>query len=220
MFVSIGSYTNVDDAPSEENRARIFAYTPDGKNRRVFATGLRNPVGLAVHPDTGDLWTTVNERDGLGDHLVPDYVTRVRDGGFYGWPWFYIGANQDPRHPGAHPELAPTVLVPDVLVQSHSAALGMTFYTGKAFPEEYRRQAFVAFHGSWNRAIRTGYKIVWLPVANGAPTGEYVDFLTGFVVDEGSVWGRPVGVTTTNDGALLVSDDGGNCVWRVAVAAP
>lgn len=216
MFVSVGSLSNVSDDASEARRARIFEYSPDGKDERVFATGIRNPVGLAVHPETGDLWTSVNERDELGDHLVPDYVTRVKDGGFYGWPWFYIGDHQDPRHEGAHPELAGKVLVPDVLVQSHSAALGMTFYTGASFPEEWRSGAFVAFHGSWNRARRTGYKVVFVPVRNGVPLGEYVDFMTGFVLPDATVFGRPVAVAVAKDGALLVSDDGGNCLWRVS----
>lgn len=220
MFVSVGSLTNVSDDEREGRRARIFEYTPDGKNERVFATGIRNPVGLAVHPDTGDVWTSVNERDELGDHLVPDYVTRVKDGGFYGWPWFYIGGNQDPRHPGKHPELRSKVIVPDVLLQSHSASLGMTFYAGTQFPEAWRGGAFAAEHGSWNRARRTGYKVVFVPAKDGVPTGEYVDFMTGFVVNEREVWGRPASVTVAKDGALLVVDDEGNCVWRVSYSPP
>lgn len=215
MYVSIGSMSNVDDDAKEDDRARIFEYDPDGKNARVYATGLRNPVGLAIHPQTGELWTTVNERDGLGDHLVPDYVTSVRDGGFYGWPWFYIGAHEDPRHKGKHPELLSSVLVPDVLVQSHSAMLGMTFVKGVKFPAEYR--AFAASHGSWNRSRRTGYKVVMIPMtAAGRATGEYVDFMTGFVDASGDVYGRPVGVAEANDGSLLVSDDGAGIVWRVS----
>jgi glucose/arabinose dehydrogenase len=222
MFVSVGSRTNVADDEREARRARIFEYTPDGKNERVFATGIRNPVGLAVHPDTGDLWTSVNERDELGDHLVPDYVTRVKDGGFYGWPWFYIGQNQDPRHAGKHPELKSKVIVPDVLLQSHSASLGMAFYPAAAsqFPVEWRAGAFAAEHGSWNRARRTGYKVIFVPAKDGTPTGEYVDFVTGFVANEREVWGRPTSVAVAKDGALLVSDDGGNCVWRVSYASP
>jgi glucose/arabinose dehydrogenase len=219
MWVSIGSRSNVSDDASEARRARIFEYSPDGKSERVYATGLRNPVGLAVNPANGDLWTTVNERDELGDHLVPDYVTRVGDGAFFGWPWFYIGGNWDPRHAGAHPELRATVAVPDVLFQSHSASLGVTFYEGQAFPPEYRGEPFVALHGSWNRARRTGYKVVRVPLgagAGGAPLGEYVDFMTGFVLPNGDVWGRPVGVAETKEGALVVTDDGGNCLWRVA----
>ena len=168
-----------------------------------------------VNPQTGELWTSVNERDGLGDHLVPDYITRVQDGGFYGWPWYYIGDNQDPRHEGKHPELKGKIIVPDVLLQSHSASLDMTFYTGKQFPQSYRGDAFAAEHGSWNRSRRTGYKVIRVPLKNGVPSGEYEDFLTGFVTPEGDVWGRPVGVTVAKDGALLVSDDASNTIWRV-----
>ena len=220
MYVSVGSRSNVSDAANEDRRARIFEYTPDGKHERVYATGIRNPVGLAVHPETHEVWTSVNERDELGDHLVPDYITRVRDGGFYGWPWFYLGANQDPRHAGKHPELRDRVVVPDVLLQSHSASLGMMFYTGTQFPAAYRGQAFAAEHGSWNRARRTGYKVIWAVVKDGVPSGEYVDFMTGLVTPEGEVWGRPVAVTQTQQGALLVSDDGGNCLWRVRYVGP
>lgn len=215
MYVSIGSRSNVSDDESENDRARIFETNADGKSPRVFASGLRNPVGLAVHPDTGELWTTVNERDELGDHLVPDYVTHVVDGGFYGWPWFYLGAHQDPRHQGKHPELRDKTLVPDVLFQSHTAALGITFYNGESFPVAYRKSAFVAAHGSWNRARRTGYKVVYVPTVNGRATGEYVDFMTGFVTDDGDVWGRPVGVAVGRAGELYVTDDAGGCVWRV-----
>ena len=216
MFVSVGSRSNVDDNEGEANRARIFEFTPDGKNERVYATGIRNPVGLAVHPQTGDLWTSVNERDGLGDHLVPDYVTRVQDGGFYGWPWFYIGPNQDPRHEGKRADLKDKAIVPDVLLQSHSASLAMTFYTGSQFPAGYRTHAFAAEHGSWNRSRRTGYKVVRIPVVNGRATGEYEDFLTGFVTEDGNVWGRPVGVAVARDGSLLVSDDASGTIWRIA----
>lgn len=218
MFVSVGSKSNVDDNEAETRRARILEFTPDGKNERDYATGIRNPVGIAVHPTTGDLWTSVNERDGLGDHLVPDYVTRVQPGGFYGWPWYYLGPNQDPRHPGAHPELKSKTIVPDVLLQSHSASLAMTFYTGDQFPRDYRLHAFAAEHGSWNRARRTGYKVVRIPVERGRATGEYEDFMTGFVTADGNVWGRPVGVAVGRDGALYVTDDGSNSVWRVTYA--
>jgi len=218
MFVSVGSHSN--DAESgmsrEERRADILEYRPDGTGFRVFASGIRNAVGIAVHPGTGELWASVNERDELGDDLAPDYVTRVKDGGFYGWPWFYIGANQDPRHPGAHPELRGKVIVPDVLLQSHSASLEMLFYTGKQFPKEYAGDAFAAEHGSWNRAKKTGYKVIRVPLENGVPTGEYEDFLTGFVTPSGDVWGRPVGVAVARDGALFVSDDGGDVVWKVS----
>lgn len=219
MFVSIGSKSNVDEGnePVEKRRARIFVYTPDGKNEKLYADGIRNPVGLAIEPVTGALWTSVNERDGIGDHLVPDYITSVKEGGFYGWPEFYIGPNEDPRKKGQRPELKDKVIVPDVLVQSHSASLGMHFYTGTSFPKEYQGDAFAAQHGSWNRERRTGYKVIQVPIdEKGQATGEYVDFLTGFVVDKNSVWGRPVGVTQGKDGSLLVSDDGANIIWRVS----
>ena len=218
MFVSVGSRTNDAESgiSSEERRAAIHEYSPDGKGFRLYATGLRNAVGIAVHPQTGELWASVNERDGLGDDLVPDYITRVKEGGFYGWPWFYLGAHPDPRHPNAHPELRVKVIVPDVLLQSHSASLEMVFYTGRQFPSEYANDAFAAEHGSWNRAKRTGYKVIRVPLRNGAPTGEYEDFVTGFVTPEGNVWGRPVGVAVTRDGSLFVSDDGGEVVWRVS----
>lgn len=218
MFVSVGSLTNVWEKPDdkEERRADILEYTPDGKNERVYAWGIRNAVGIAIHPQTGELWASVNERDGLGDDLVPDYVTRVREGGFYGWPWFYIGPNQDPRHQGKRPELRDKTIVPDVLIQSHSASLQMEFYTGAQFPAEYRHEAFASQHGSWNRARRTGYKVIRVPQRGGVPTGEYEDFLVGFVTPAGDVWGRPVGVAVAKDGALLVTDDGSNTLWRVS----
>jgi len=218
LYVSVGSKSNVDDTNEEKERARIFETGPDGGNKRVFATGIRNPVGLAIHPATGDLWTSVNERDEIGDDLVPDYITRVQDGGFYGWPWFYMGGIQDPRHAGKHPELKEKVITPDVILQAHSASLDMTFYDGKQFPADYREHAFAAEHGSWNRARRTGYKVIRVPTKGGKATGEYIDFLTGFVTPEGNVWGRPVGVTVAKDGALLVSDDTGDCIWRVSYA--
>jgi glucose/arabinose dehydrogenase len=216
LFVSVGSKSNVDDDEAEKDRARIFEYDPDGKNGRVFATGLRNAVGLAIHPLTGELWASVNERDELGDDLVPDYVTQVKEGGFYGWPWFYIGGHHDPRHKGKHPEMKDKVITPDVLIQAHSASLDMVFYDGKQFPAEYRESAFAAEHGSWNRTRRTGYKVICIPTKNGKATGEYVDFMTGFVTKEGNVWGRPVGVAVAKDGSLLVTDDGGDCIWRVS----
>jgi glucose/arabinose dehydrogenase len=218
LFVSVGSRSNVmeRDEKSEERRADILAFDPDGSNERVYGWGIRNAVGLAIQPQTGQLWCSVNERDGLGDHLVPDYITHVKEGGFYGWPWYYIGDHQDPRHKNKRPDLKDKVLVPDVLLQSHSASLCMTFYTGKQFPAEYRLDAFAAEHGSWNRARRTGYKVVRVPFKDGKATGEYEDFLVGFVTPEGNVWGRPVGVAVANDGALLVTDDGSGIIWRVA----
>lgn len=217
MFVSVGSRSNVFEDPktNENERATVLEFNPDGTGRRIYASGIRNAVGIAIHPRTGELWASVNERDGLGDDLVPDYVTRVKEGGFYGWPWYYLGPNQDPRHEGKHPELRDKVIVPDVLLQSHYASLQMIFYTGKMFPKEYRNEAFAAEHGSWNRAKRTGYKVIRVPQKNGVPTGEFEDFMTGFVTPAGDVWGRPVGVEVAKDGSLLVSDDGSNTIWRV-----
>jgi glucose/arabinose dehydrogenase len=215
MFVSVGSQSNVSDDAAEDHRADVLEFNPDGSGERIYAEGIRNPVGIAIDPSTGVLWTSVNERDDLGDDLVPDYITTVKDGGFYGWPWYYIGPNQDPRHEGKHPELKDKVIVPDVLLQSHSASLEMTFYDGKMFPSEYSGYAFAAEHGSWNRAKRTGYKIICVPMHNGKATGEYMDFVTGFVTPNGEVWGRPVGVTVASDGALIFTDDGSNSVWRV-----
>jgi glucose/arabinose dehydrogenase len=216
MLVAVGSASNVSDDAAEERRARVLEFTPDGKNERPYATGIRNPVGLSIHPQTGDLWTSVNERDGLGDDLVPDYITRVQPGGFYGWPWYYLGPNQDPRHQGKQPDLRERAIVPDVLLQAHTASLAMTFYTGTQFPAQYRGHAYASQHGSWNRARRTGYKVIYAPVVNGRATGEYVDFLIGFANAEGEVWGRPVGVTVASDGALLVTDDGSHSIWRVS----
>jgi glucose/arabinose dehydrogenase len=238
MFVSIGSASNVASGMRELSpeelaghearyglgaawgeeleRAVVLAFGPDGSGRRSYATGIRNCSGLAVQPETADLWCATNERDGLGDNLPPDYATRVGDGEFYGWPWYYIGGNQDPRHHGARPELAAQVAVPDVLFQPHSAPLGIAFYDGDAFPEDFHGDGFVALHGSWNRASRTGYKVVRILMENGKPTGEYEDFMTGFVLESGNVWGRPVGVAVARDGALLISEDGSGTIWRVA----
>jgi glucose/arabinose dehydrogenase len=220
MFVSVGSRSNNDDSddnPAEHERAAILELNPDGTGRRIFASGIRNPVGIAVNPRTGELWTSVNERDELGDNLVPDYITRVKDGGFYGWPWYYIGGNQDPRHKGKHPELKDKVIVPDVLLMPHNASLQMLFYEGKQFPAAYRGDVFAAEHGSWNRTARTGYEVVRVALhGKDRATGQYEDFLSGFVTADGKAWGRPVGVTVASDGALLVSDDGGNVVWRVS----
>jgi len=216
MFVSVGSRANVSDSADETRRADILAFDPDGKNEVIYASGIRNPVGLAIEPATGALWTAVNERDELGDNLVPDYVTHVQEGGFYGWPWYYIGQNQDPRFTDKYPALRAKTLVPDVLVQSHSAALGLCFYTGKQFPAEYQGHIFVAAHGSWNRSKRTGYKVIRIPVSSGVAAGYYEDFMVGFVNNDGDVWGRPVGVAVAKDGALLVSDDASGTIWRVA----
>lgn len=219
MYVSVGSISNVDDPDvnrNEDRRATVLEFTPEGGSERTYASGIRNAVGLAVQPGSGTLWCSVNERDGLGDMLVPDYVTSIKEGGFYGWPYFYLGGNYDPRHEGKHPELKDKVIVPDVLLQAHSASLDLCFYTGKSFPSRYRNNVFAAEHGSWNRARRTGYKVVHIPLSKGKATGEYEDFLTGFVLDDQHVWGRPVGVTTGNDGALFVTDDLSGSVWRVA----
>lgn len=222
MFVSVGSRSNAADrvinAPwqSDEGRAVVLSFTPEGADKQFYATGLRNCVGMAVQPGSGDLWCSVNERDGLGDDLPPDYLTRVRHGAFYGWPWFYIGANEDPRHLGEQPALRRRVAVPDVLVQAHSASMQMVFYDAVQFPAEYRGDIFAAFHGSWNRTKRTGYKIVRVLLKQGRPTGEYEDFLTGFVIDDRRVWGRPVGLAVARDGALLISEDGNGTIWRVS----
>jgi hypothetical protein len=242
MFVSVGSFSNVgEELPKksaaetsawqaqhalgaawgkDENRADVLAFDPLGKGGHVFAAGIRNCVSMAVNPANNALWCVTNERDLLGDNLPPDYATAVKPDSFYGWPWYYIGANEDPRRAGERPDLKDKITVPDVLLQPHSAPLGIAFYEAAsgaaAFPAAYRGQAFVALHGSWNRAKRTGYKVVMVKMDHGKPTGEYEDFMTGFVVDDHSVWGRPVGVAVAHDGALLVSDDGGNTLWRVA----
>ncbi|HSY25810.1 MAG TPA: PQQ-dependent sugar dehydrogenase [Polyangiaceae bacterium] len=237
MFVSVGSGSNVAEgmrprptaehrAPNgasalgatwgdETDRADVLSFDPDGNDERIFATGIRNCVGFAVNAATGDLWCSTNERDGLGDDLVPDYVTRVRDGAFYGWPWYYLGAHEDPRHAGERPDLAGAVTLPDVLLQAHSAPLAMAFYEGAMFPPDYEGSAFVALHGSWNRGARTGPKVIRVFVKNGVPRGDYEDFLTGFAVDDATVWGRPVGVAVAHDGALLVTEDGNGTLWRV-----
>ena len=223
LYVSVGSRSNDDDTDgnrAEDNRADILELSPEGGGLRVYAAGIRNAVGIAVSPRTGELWASVNERDELGDYLVPDYITHVVDGGFYGWPWFYLGGHQDPRHPGKHAELAGRVIVPDVLLPSHSASLQMAFYSGAQFPGAYRGDIFAAQHGSWNRSRRSGYEVVRVRVdEKGRASGGYEDFLTGFVTVDGQVWGRPVGVTVASDGALLVSDDGSHCVWRVEATA-
>jgi len=238
LYVAVGSKTNVAEGharlSTEETaalekanglgasggpellRADVLAFDPDGAHRRVYAAGLRNCSGMTLRPHTDELWCVVNERDLLGDDLPPDYATHVRAGAFYGWPWFYIGDHVDPRHAGERPDLASHVAVPDVLLQPHSAPLGVAFYEGAQFPPEYEGDAFVALHGSWNRAKRTGYKVVRLKFENGKPTGDYEDFLTGFVVDDARVWARPVDVAVAPDGALLVSEDGNGTIWRIS----
>lgn len=219
MFVSVGSASNVDDpdtTPREKNRADVLEFNPDGSDQRVYAYGIRNCVGLAVNPITGELWCSVNERDALGDNLVPDYITHVQEGGFYGWPWWYMGSHQDPRHAGKHPELKDRVITPDIILNPHNASLEMTFYGGKQFPAEYDGDIFASEHGSWNRSVRVGYELIRIPLHHtGHATGEYEDFMTGFVVNNESVWGRPVGVTVAHDGSLLVTDDGSKSIWRI-----
>jgi glucose/arabinose dehydrogenase len=219
LFVAVGSQSNVDDpdsTPAEHDRADILAFDPDGSHQRIYASGIRNPSGIAVDPDNGQLWCTANERDGLGDNLVPDYITSVREGGFYGWPWWYIGAHQDPRHAGKHPELQSQVIVPDVLLQPHDASLQITFYRGKRFPNEYEGDIFATQHGSWNKSVRAGYEVIRIPRhQSGRASGEYQDFVTGFVMPDGQVWGRPVGITVAPDGSLLLTDDGSNSIWRI-----
>jgi glucose/arabinose dehydrogenase len=242
MFVSVGSASNVAEEISkktaseagawqgahalgaawdkEENRADVLAFDPQGHGGHVYAAGIRNCASEAINPADGALWCVTNERDLLGDNLPPDYATHVKAGAFYGWPWYFIGAHEDPRRAGERPDLQSQVTVPDVLFQPHSAPLGITFYGARpgpaAFPAEYNGQAFVALHGSWNRAKRTGYKIVRVVMNGGKPTGEYEDFVTGFVVDDHGVWGRPVGVAEAKDGALIFTEDGNGVVWRVA----
>lgn len=238
MFVSIGSLSNngTELAPLslqqaihydqihgggaawglEARRADVLEFSPDGADLRTYATGLRNCAGMAMDPLSGDLWCAVNERDDLGDNLPPDYVTRVRAGGFYGWPWYYIGSNQDPDHKGQRPDLKNEVITPDVLIQPHSAPLQMTFYDARQFPSSYWGNAFVTLHGSWNRSPKTGYKVVEIILRNGVPTGEYEDFMTGFVASSGEVWGRPVGIAVAGDGSLLVTDDANGTLWRIS----
>jgi len=221
LFVAVGSGSNVNDPdthPDEKNRADILQCDPSNCVLSVYAYGIRNAGGgLAINPQTGELWCSVNERDALGDNLVPDYITHVQEGGFYGWPWWYIGGHQDPRLKGKHPELRDKAIVPDVLLQPHNASLEMTFYEGQQFPAEYKGDIFSSQHGSWNKAVRVGYEVIRVPLHQKADaSGEYEDFLTGFVLPDGNVWGRPVGVTVASDGSLLVSDDGSGSIWRVS----
>jgi glucose/arabinose dehydrogenase len=222
LFASVGSHSNVDDSdthPEEFHRADVLEFQPTGKFVKVYAYGLRNCVGEAINPMTNELWCSTNERDALGNNLVPDYVTHVQEGGFYGWPWYYMGANggvQDPRHKGKHPELQSKVITPDILVNPHFASLELLFYGGSQFPKEFKGDGFACEHGSWNRAERSGYEVIRLPMKDGHATGEYEDFLTGFTVGNGDVWGRPVGVTEAKDGSLFVSDDGSKSIWHVS----
>jgi glucose/arabinose dehydrogenase len=221
MFVSVGSGSNADDPdthPGEKNRADILSFNPDGSDLKVYAYGIRNSGGgLAVDPKTGDVWCSTNERDALGDNLVPDYITHVQEGGFYGWPWWYMGGHQDPRLMGTHPELKDKVITPDVVLQPHNASLGITFYEAQQFPKQYEGDIFAAEHGSWNKSVRVGYEVIRIPRhQTGKASGEYEDFLTGFVLPDGRVWGRPVSVAVAQDGSLLVSDDGSNSIWRVS----
>jgi glucose/arabinose dehydrogenase len=223
LFISVGSGTNVDeekDDVKEPRRATVLEVNPDGTGMRIFASGLRNPVGLAINPVSKALWTVVNERDMLGDDLVPDYLTSVKEGAFYGWPYSYYGQIEDPRKKGERPDLVAKAIPPDYALGAHVAPLGLHFYEGSAFPERYRNGAFVSLHGSWNRTRFAGYKVVFVPFKDGLPSGPMEDVLTGFIKDEqtNEVYGRPVGIAMLADGSLLVVDDAGNCVWRVSAA--
>jgi glucose/arabinose dehydrogenase len=216
LYVTVGSESNVDVEP-EPMRAAITQFNPDGTGKRIFASGLRNPIGLAFYPGTNRLWASVQERDRLGDNLVPDYVTEVKDGAFYGWPYSYMGQTEDPRRKGEKPDLVKKAIDPDVLIQAHSAILGLVFYEGKMFPSEYQGDAFAALRGSWNRTKRTGYKIIRIRFKDGRPVGGYDDFIKGWMLDEDSkeVWGRPVGLLVLKDGSMLITDDGAHKIWRV-----
>jgi len=223
LYIAVGSASN-SDAGEDCRRAAILEVNPDGTAARIYASGIRNPVGLTLQPGTDIVWAATNERDNLGDDLVPDYATSVKEGGFYGWPYSYIGRHYDPKYVGAFPELVGRAIVPDVLLPAHSAALGITFYAGSQFPARYRNGGFVALHGSWNRTVASGYRVVFFPMLNGKP-GPIEDFMTGFLASTGEQgtpvqqWGRPVGVAVAPDGALLVSDDSGNRIWRITATA-
>jgi glucose/arabinose dehydrogenase len=221
MYVAVGSASNVN-AGEPPMRAAISEFNPDGSGHRIYASGTRNPVGLAWNPTTKQLWAAVEERDLIGNDLVPEYVTSIREGGFYGWPYAYLGQHEDPRRKGERPDLVAKAIVPDVLIQAHTAVLGMAFYEGNMFPSDYKGDALVALHGSWNREPRTGYKIIRIKFKNGKPVGGYDDFVTGWMLDENKaeVWGRPVGVLVLRDGSMLISDDGGHKIWRVTYAKP
>lgn len=225
LYASVGSATNVDEKldqdAKEPRRAAILQCNLDGSEMKIFANGLRNPVGMAFEPKSSVLWTAVNERDHLGDDLVPDYITSVKEGQFYGWPFAYWGTNEDPRHKGAKPDLVAKSIKPDFALGAHTASLGLTFYTGTQFPEEFRGGAFIGQRGSWNRSEMSGYRVLFVEFKDGKPSGAVRDFLSGFVADPAkkTVYGRPVGVTSLPDGSLLVCDDAGNSVWRVSVEA-
>lgn len=221
VYVAVGSTTNVDEQRIDEKdprRAAILEINPDGSAMRVFAGGLRNPVGMDWEPRTKTLWTVVNERDLLGDDLVPDFLTSVKEGAFYGWPYSYFGQNEDPRKKGQRPDLVAKAIKPDYALGAHTAALGLVFYNGKTFPPRYHGGAFIGMHGSWNRSKMVGYKVAFVPFRNGKPAGPLEDILTGFIADESKyeAYGRPVGVTVAPDGSLLVADDAGGKVWRVS----
>ncbi len=220
IYISVGSGSNVGEngMDKEVRRANILEVNPDGSGEKIYAAGLRNPVGMSWNPVTEELWTVVNERDELGDDLVPDYLTSVKQNAFYGWPYSYFGKNEDPRRKGERPDLVQKTIVPDVPLGSHTASLGLTFYTGSQFPEKYKNGAFIGQHGSWNRSSLVGYQVAFVPFKNGKPSGSYQPFLTGFIANEakGDVYGRPVGVLQLADGSLLVADDVGGIVWRVS----
>lgn len=219
LYISVGSASNVGEhgMDEEKHRANILEVNLDGSELRVFAGGLRNPVGMDWDPSSGKLWTVVNERDELGDDLVPDYLTSVQDGKFYGWPYSYFGQNEDPRRKGEQLDLVASAVVPDFALDPHSASLGLTFYRGKTFPATYQGGAFIGQRGSWNRSKFTGYRVAFVPFKNGMPAGKAQDFLTGFIANDDEVYGRPVGVTVAKDGSLLAADEPGNIIWRVCV---
>ncbi len=216
LYVGVGSASNVD-AGEDPRRAAINRYNPDGTGHETYASGTRNPIGIHWYPNSDTLWAAVQERDALGDDLVPDYFTHIQQGGFYGWPYAYAGPHEDPRRKGERPDLVAKTIPGDVLFQSHVAVLDFLFYTGKQFPKEYQGGAFLAFHGSWNRSQRVGYSVAFIPFANGKPSGPVRDFMTGWLIapDSRDVWGRPVAVMQLPDGSILVSDDGGGKIWRI-----
>jgi glucose/arabinose dehydrogenase len=219
ILISVGSGSNNAEhgMENEVRRANILEINPDGGGERILASGLRNPVGMGLAPGTNELWTVVNERDELGDNLVPDYLTSVKDGGFYGWPYAYYGPNEDPRLKGQQPELVKQTIVPNMSMGAHTSSMGLAFYNQKSFPSKYHGGVFVGQHGSWNRSTLSGYKVVFVPFQNGKPSGDPEDFLTGFIADESKseVYGRPVGIAVLPDGALLVADDASNVIWKI-----